>query len=95
MSKFAVGEICEVSAITGQWFECEIIENRGYPIKPTDDYTILIPNRPSDEPDKSWGIAEKFLRKKRPPEQLDNQVADQEFIDDLKGILPITWDEKV
>ena len=74
MSKFSVGEICEVTNDAGRpWQDCEIIaigNPQGIECSPTcnGDYTINVPSCRNPWRDSTvWLIEERNLRKKRPP----------------------------
>ena len=79
MSKFSVGEVCEAlkKSDGDVWSECEIISiSDGI----DSDYVIRVQGDKSPYFDGNWGALEHELRKKRPPpEQLDNQEADEDF----------------
>lgn len=105
MSKFEVGEICDVREQDGSnsYIECVIhevnpearylIEQLGFDAGFSRDYSIIVDGRTSDRSDGSWLIGESCLRKKRPPQQLDDEAADQEFIDELSKMLNISTSE--
>jgi len=90
--KFEVGEICLAKLRTGHWVECEvrlagIIATRarggGTIVK---DYAIKVPSYPRAG-DGLWGCNEEDLRKKKPPEQLDDKEADDGFKKDLQRMI--------
>lgn len=74
MAKFEIGEIAlAYNDDTGDVSECEIIAVPGHslPIFPCGDYVINVPtNKSSTRPNGYWEAEEKFLRKKKPPEEL-------------------------
>ena len=85
--KYEIGEICEARYFVGDglWRECEIINPKrsSKRISPDMDYLVDIPSLHQDG-DSYWGVAERDLRKKP---RKDDQVADEEFIADLRDLL--------
>lgn len=93
MGNYVVGEICDCkSTRDGLWRECTVLsaENStdGYP------YLINVPGYPD-----LWGTEysarEMDLRKKRPPQQLDDKAADQEFVDLMSEMMGLTLKPEV
>jgi len=89
--KFKVGEICECKdaygALFSGWRECEImpIVLASHPLGEWDDYLICVQGLMGGDGTYLWGIAERDLRKKRPPQQ-DNLPAEESFKDLMKQL---------
>lgn len=94
--KFKVNEVCEARSRIGRfegWRDAEIIGNEGPYISTLGiacQYLIQVQGIP-----KTTKATEDQLRKKFNPPADQWQVADEDFLDDMKGLLPIRDDEKV
>lgn len=87
MTKFYVGEICEVYAanVDHKWHECRILCLPGkteYYVKgelhkkDVDRYAVEIPDMPGDDNSFTWQSLEACLRKKKlPPRECDSIVS--------------------
>lgn len=91
--KFKVGEIVEVRSVVGRyegWEEDEIIQVYPMGLKmsnSTPGHYRFTDRTLANEAD---------VRRKKPHQSADQwQVADEDFLDDLKGLLPIREDEMV
>lgn len=98
MSKFEVGEVCLVAERTGAsiYGECQIVEVNPTPMNRIEikakllgissmEYSILIEGSRSRRHDGSWLIEGRYLKKKKPPKQLDDKEAEDRFINNLKA----------
>ena len=85
--KFEIGEVCEYQAKDGNWLDCtimgigDIIGGWHYADGTACDYSV----HSSDGED--YPIAKEYLRKKKPPEQKDTDLAEDGFIKDLNKYL--------
>lgn len=74
MSKFSVGEVCEVHSAAG-WVECSVVATPGM-IKqykdadvPQNSYLIEVPGIVNQICGQVWSATEEHLRKKKPPQR--------------------------
>ena len=81
-----VGDVCEVFYDDNVWLDGEIAPlPEPFTTHPEGDYVVRIPDRIAEHSTGLWSIKKKYLRKKRPPQDMSEFTWD-ELINDLNKV---------